>query len=220
MIDVSIDDKLKERWPNAKLGCIQAKVAVNKSSEKLINEINEFCDTINQSLKVEDITKLDKIKDARNAYKELGKNPSRYRTSSEALVRRIIQGKGLYTINNIVEINNLISIKSLYPVGTYNVSKLHSPVCFTVGDEGEQYKGIGKELINIENLPILSDSVGKFGSPTSDSERAMITEDANEILICIFSFSQESDIEEYFRYAKELLKEYADGKDIETKIIK
>ncbi len=73
MIDVSIDDKLKERWPNAKLGCIQAKVAVNKSSEKLINEINEFCDTINQSLKVEDITKLDKIKDARNAYKELGK---------------------------------------------------------------------------------------------------------------------------------------------------
>ncbi|OJT73040.1 hypothetical protein BM529_16270, partial [Clostridioides difficile] len=72
------------------------------------------------------------------------------------------------TINNIVEINNLISIKSLYPVGTYNVSKLHSPVCFTVGDEGEQYKGIGKELINIENLPILSDSVGKFGSPTSD----------------------------------------------------
>ncbi|WP_342792000.1 B3/B4 domain-containing protein, partial [Clostridioides difficile] len=209
MIDISIDDKLKERWPNAKLGCIQAKVAVNKSSEKLINEINEFCDTINQSLKVEDITKLDKIKDARNAYKELGKNPSRYRTSSEALVRRIIQGKGLYTINNIVEINNLISIKSLYPVGTYNVSKLHSPVCFTVGDEGEQYKGIGKELINIENLPILSDSVGKFGSPTSDSERAMITEDANEILICIFSFSQESDIEEYFGYAKELLKEYA-----------
>lgn len=51
MIDISIDDKLKERWPNAKLGCIQAKVAVNKSSEKLINEINEFCDTINQSLK-------------------------------------------------------------------------------------------------------------------------------------------------------------------------
>ncbi|MCC0716446.1 phenylalanine--tRNA ligase beta subunit-related protein [Clostridioides sp. ES-S-0077-01] len=214
MIDISIDEKLKERWPNAKLGCIQAKVAVNKSSEKLIDEINEFCDILNQSLKVEDITKLDKIKDARNAYKELGKNPSRYRTSSEALVRRVIQGKGLYTINN------LISIKSLYPVGTYNVSKLHSPVCFTVGDEGEQYKGIGKELINIENLPILSDSVGKFGSPTSDSERAMITEDANEILICIFSFSQESDIEEYFEYAKELLREYAGGKDIETKIIK
>ncbi|MCC0646573.1 MULTISPECIES: B3/4 domain-containing protein [unclassified Clostridioides] len=220
MIDISIDKKLKDKWPDAKLGCIQAKVVVNKSSEKLINGINEFCNILNQKLEIEDITKLDKIKDARDAYKELGKNPSRYRTSSEALVRRIVQGKGLYTINNIVEINNLISIKSLYPVGTYNIGKLHSPICFTVGDEGEQYKGIGKELINIENLPILSDSLGKFGSPTSDSERAMITTDVNEILICIFSFSPESDIEEYFGYAKDLLKEYADGKDIETKIIK
>ncbi|MGX9755479.1 B3/B4 domain-containing protein [Clostridioides difficile] len=220
MIDISIDKKLKDKWPDAKLGCIQAKVVVNKSSEKLIKGINELCDILNQKLEIEDITKLDKIKDARDAYKELGKNPSRYRTSSEALVRRIVQGKGLYTINNIVEINNLISIKSLYPVGTYNVSKLHPPICFTVGDEGEQYKGIGKELINIENLPILSDSLGKFGSPTSDSERAMITTDANEILICIFSFSPESDIEEYFEYAKDLLKEYADGKEIETKIIK
>ena len=58
----------------------------------------------------------------------MGKEPSRYRVSSEALIRRILQGKGLYRINNVVDTNNLISIETGYSVGSYDLENLHGNI--------------------------------------------------------------------------------------------
>ena len=88
-----------------------------------------------------------------------------------------------------------------------------------IGKYGEQYKGIGKEPINIANLPVSIDCIGSFGSPTSDSKRAMITNAVTEILICIYSFSGKTDVEIFLEFGKELLERYADGREIETQII-
>lgn len=219
MIEVKISDKLKEICPNITLGCIQASVKVGSSSESLLKELNKYCEDLTEKISLEDISSLPKIRDTREVYKKLGKSPSKYRVSSEALMRRILQKKGIYKINNIVEINNLISLKSCFSVGSYNVKNIQSPICLTIGEEGEKYKGIGKDLINIESLPVLSDAIGTFGSPTSDSERAMITNDVNEIIMCIYSFSGREDLEKYLKYAKELLEMYADAKSISVKVI-
>ena len=59
---------------------------------------------------------------------------------------------------------------------------------------------------------MLTDSIGSFGSPTSDSERAMITNDVNKILICIYSFSGKADIETLLKYSIKLLEKYATGR--------
>lgn len=90
-------------------------------------------------------------------------------------------------------------------MGSYNINILYFPISLMIGKEGEQYKGIGKENINIENLPVLTDSVGSFGSPTSDSERVMITNNVSVILMCVFSFSGKTNIEECLEYGKQLL---------------
>ncbi|GFZ33208.1 tRNA-binding protein [Clostridium zeae] len=219
MVEVIISAELKKVCPQITLGCIQAQVEVESSSNSLWEEINDYCEMLKKEIHIEDLASLTNIKEGREVYKKLGKVPSKYRLSSEALVRRILQGKGIYKLNNIVEINNLISIKSKRPVGSYNIRNLNSPISLTIGKEGEQYKGIGKENINIANLPVLADSVGSFGSPTSDSERAMITNNVSEILMCIFSFSGKNDIEEYLEYGKKLLEKYAKGKDIKIRII-
>lgn len=219
MINIVICEELKKVCPEMTLGCIQAQVKVENSRDSLWKEINSYCDVLKKEIHIEELAALAKIKDGREVYKKLGKVPSKYRLSSEALIRRVLQGKGVYKINNIVDINNLISLKSEFPVGSYNIKNLHSPVSLMIGKEGEQYKGIGKEFISIENLPVLKDSISSFGSPTSDSERAMITNNVSEILMCIFSFSGRTDIEEYIKYAKELLERYANGKEIKTKII-
>ncbi|WP_238883906.1 B3/4 domain-containing protein [Clostridium sp. YIM B02551] len=219
MIEVKISEELKKICPEVKLGCIEAQVNVQSSDDGLWKEINYYCEVLNKEIKIEDLASLSRIKDGRETYKKLGKVPSKYRLSSEALLRRILQGKGMYKVNNIVDINNLISIKSKFPVGSYNIKNLHSPINLVIGKEGEQYKGIGKENINIANLPVLADSLGSFGSPTSDSERAMITDNVSEILICIFCFSGKTNMEEYLEYGKDLLERYANGRDINTKVI-
>lgn len=219
MIDIVVCQKLKIVCPEITLGCIQAQVQVESSSDELWKEMNDYCDVLRKEVQLEEIATLLQIRDGREVYKKLGKAPGKYRLSSEALLRRVLQGKGVYKVNNIVDINNLISLKSRFPVGSYNIKNLHSPISLMVGKPGEQYKGIGKKLISIENLPVLTDDRGSFGSPTSDSERAMITSAAKEIVMCIFSFSGIKNIEAYLQYARELLEKYADGQDVRTKIV-
>lgn len=219
MIDIFIDGELKSKCPEIKLGCLQAQVDITESCNNLCDEINEYCNFLMNEMKLEELSSYPRIKAGREVYKKLGKSPSKYRLSAEALIRRVLQGKGVYKINNLVEINNLISLKSKLPVGSYDLKNLQTPITLSIGKEDEQYKGIGKELINIENLPVLVDSIGSFGSPTSDSERAMITNNAKEILMCIFCFDGDININEYLDYAKNLLTNYANAKDVETKII-
>lgn len=219
MINFSIRQELKDLCPAIVLGWIQAEVTVRDSSDGLWREINSYCQVLKQEISLEDLGSVPRIRDGRDVYKKLGKVPSKYRTSSEALIRRVLQGKEVYRINNVVDINNLISLKSKFPLGSYNIANLHSPVQLGIGQPGEHYKGIGKELINIENLPVLKDELGSFGSPTSDSERAMITEDAGKIVMCLFSFSGETGVWENLKYAERLLEEFAKGKDIKIEIL-
>lgn len=219
MLEITISDKIKEVCPQAVLGCIRASIKVKDSNNELLKKL-DICSNNLKKISLEDISSLTRIKDARELYKKLGKSPSKYRVSSEALMRRILQGKGLYQINNIVEINNLISLKSNFSVGSYNAENIEFPVVLSVGEDGQSYKGIGKEVVNIANLPVLIDNIGPFGSPTSDSERCMITNDVKEIVMCIYSFSGEDKLQDYLNQAKELLEIYADGKNISTEIIK
>lgn len=154
------------------------------------------------------------------AYKAFGKDPSRYRVSSEALIRRIGQGKGLYEVNTVVDTNNLISIESGFSVGSYDADKLGESLIFRVGKEDETYQGIGKDEINIAYLPVISDSEGAVGSSTSDSRRAMITEETKEVLTLIYSFSDNKDLEKAMEYGKEYFVKYAGAHGLECWIVK
>ena len=165
------------------------------------------------------VNEIPNIKESRAAYKAFGKDPSRYRVSSEALIRRIGQGKGLYEVNTVVDVNNLISIESGFSAGSYDVEKLGDRLVFRIGKKGETYQGIGKDEVNIEALPVLSDEEGAIGSSTSDSRRAMITEDAREVLTLIYSFSDNQDLEKAMESGKKYLEAYAKAEDIQGWIV-
>ena len=120
-------------------------------------------------------------------FRRWGLDPSKYRPSSEALLRRVIQGKGLYRVSNAVDIGNIGSIETGWPFGCYDRSKLHPPIAFRDGAPGEMYEGIGKRTWHLEGRPVLADSQGPFGSPISDSTRSMVTEAARDILVVIYA---------------------------------
>lgn len=220
MKDIKIDQELLKACPNMQLGCIQYSVEVEESNQELWNEINKQAAIIEENLLMEDINKVKNIEDSRKLYKAIGKDPYRYRISSEALIRRIIQGKGLYKINNVVDANNLISIISKLSVGSYDLDKLGENLTFRIGRKDESYKGIGKETINTEYLPVFSDEFGAYGSPTSDSERAMITNSTNNVLTVLIAFSDKAGLEEHLKNAADILVKYVDAKDISISISK
>ena len=125
----------------------------------------------------------------RRAYQALGKDPARYRPAAEALLRRVAQGKGLFRINNVVEVNNLLSLETGFSIGTYDLVKLQPPLVFRPGRPRETYEGIGRGPLNLEDLPILADALGPFGSPTSDSARSMVSNETTRILMVLIGFA-------------------------------
>lgn len=219
MVHIKIDESLQERCPDAALGLLQCRVAVAPAPAEFLAMLNEKIAELSE-VELSQANKREKIQSTRKAYKALGKEPNRYRSSAEAMCRRISKERGLYYINNVVDINNYLSIKSGYSMGTYDLAHTKGEIRWMRAPEGTAYQGIGKDVLNIEFLPVLFDEEGPFGNPTSDNTRAMITEETKEILLVYYCFDGGAELEALLAEARALLENYADGTNFETKILK
>lgn len=202
---ITISEELKDRWPDTVLGILNYRAAVEKSGEDLLEYFDKKAEELAGAYHMEEIAQLPQIKYTREAYKALGKSPSECRNAAEAMLRRVVKGNGLYHINNVVECNNLISITSGYSIGSYDVSAVKGDVRLLWAPEGEHYKGIGKDSVNIGRLPVLYDGDGPFGNPTGDSRRAMITEGERDIVSIVYSFGGEDGLADTLEEYRKLL---------------
>jgi DNA/RNA-binding domain of Phe-tRNA-synthetase-like protein len=90
---------------------------------------------------------------------------------------------------------------------------------FRGGREGETYKGIGKYDLNLEGLPVFCDAIGPHGSPTSDSERTMVTSETKKVLAVIISFGGKEGLDRWVQRMSGLFQRYADGQECTTELI-
>lgn len=156
------------------------------------------------------------IQATRQAYKKCGKDPSRYRPSSEALCRRLLRGLSLYQIDTLVDLINLASINSGHSIGGFDRDKIQgNKLVLGIGKAGEPYEGIGRGELNIEGMPVYRDAVGGVGTPTSDNERTKISSETTHLLAIMNAYSGSDGLEEAVNYMVNLLKEFADAQDVE-----
>ena len=188
MIAISINPNLKELFPDAALGCIAFDVVVEPSNPALRQFASVVIAEIQGEFILETVSERPVIKATKEAYRLLGKDPSRYRPSAEALTRRVVSGKGIYEINNIVDILNLVSLRSGFSIGGYDYNKIVGDIEFGIGRKKEPYEAIGRGELNMENMPLFRDRMGAFGSPTSDSPRTMVTATTTGFLMVIIDF--------------------------------
>jgi DNA/RNA-binding domain of Phe-tRNA-synthetase-like protein len=128
--------------------------------------------------------------DARALYKDLGLDPTKVRPSNEALLRRVLKGETLYTVNTLVDALNLCSLRAQLPFGLYDLDRVVPPVVLRRGAPGESYEGIRKGAVHVEGRPVLVDARGPFGNPTSDSARTMITTACRRALVIVYAPSR------------------------------
>jgi DNA/RNA-binding domain of Phe-tRNA-synthetase-like protein len=126
------------------------------------------------------------VKAVRSIFHATGVDPTRYRPSSEALLRRAVKGKGLYFINSAVDVVNYFSLKTLLPMGLFDADRIVPPIEFRAGREGETYQGVGRDVLNLAGFPLLADAHGPFGSAVSDSVRTRVTEATTRLLWVTF----------------------------------
>lgn len=216
---IRITKSISSILPNFDVIAFKMAIKVNDSShlEALITYYEEL---IEKSYTLEEVLQIKEIKAARDSYKALGKDPSRYRLACESLLRRLVKHNKLYRISDVVDLGNLLSIELKRSTALLDFDKIQGDVYIRKGLEEDIYEGIGRGIINVSNIPLYCDDVGPFGSPTSDTLRTAITPSTSKLLLMIICFDK-CDKEKIAKKAIEMFKENIEVSNIETvKVIK
>ena len=123
----------------------------------------------------------------RAMYRDVGLDPTRRRPSSEALLRRVVRGEGLPTVNVLVDVCNWCSLELQLPYGVYDLARIVEDVELRLGAAGEEYAGIRKDVVHVDGRLALADRLGPFGNPSSDSARTMVTTATTAALVVIYT---------------------------------
>lgn len=214
-MEIRFDDTIRGAAPGLTVVTVEADVTNAETSDELWSLLVRACDDIRSVTELSDINKRPGIKATRDVYKALGKEPNRYRPSSEALCRRAVKGMELYRINALVDLINVLSLLSGYSIGGFDVSKIDGDVLtLGVGREGEPFEAIGRGMLNICGMPVYRDNTGGIGTPTSDNERTKLDLSTTRLLMCINIYGEEMPADDTAGMAVNLLEKYAEANNI------
>lgn len=220
MKKIDVEKAFLEKVEHLSIGIVECKITNSPSSAELWQLIDDEIDKFKQNFTIADLAKRPTVEATRTAYKRCGKDPSRYRPSSEALCRRILKGLDLYRINTVVDLINLISITSGYSIGGFDADKIEGD-CLTlgIGKEGEPFEGIGRGPLNIDGLPVYRDCIGGVGTPTSDNERTKLAEESSHLLMIVNAYSGSEGLQTFLDHSVGLLEQFGEAKEIERMIL-
>jgi DNA/RNA-binding domain of Phe-tRNA-synthetase-like protein len=162
-------------------------VQVRDSEPELDAEVDRCCSELAHRYGDARSAEVPGAADARALYRALGLDPTKTRPSNEALLRRALKGQTLYRISTLVDALNLTSLREQLPFGLYDLDQVHPPLLLRPGRSGEGYEGIRKGHVNVGGRPVLVDTSGPFGNPTSDSERTRIRLGTTRALVTCYA---------------------------------
>ena len=211
MMKVIVSQEIERVCPDFVGACVEAQVVNSPYCAPLWEEINALGAKYREQLTTESLKQMPSIEATRRVYRACGKDPSRYRPASEALIRRMLQGKELYQRDTLVDLINLASIAFGYSIGGFDADRfVGDTLTLGVGREGEPYEGIGRGLINIAGLPVYRDAEGGVGTPTSDHERTKIQMSTTRLVVLINGYDGcEERVCANAEYIQQLLRRYA-----------
>ncbi|XZL75588.1 B3/B4 domain-containing protein [Clostridium perfringens] len=214
-----IEDDFWELFPNAQIGIITC-----NGIDNTIKDENQYKDMISQGekealthLSNEEFSSNEVIKVWRDAFKKF-KTKKGARSSIEALLKRVSTGKGLGTINPLVDIYNSISLKYAMPCGGEDMDKFIGDIRLTkaTGDESFITLGSDKSEPPYEGEIVYKDDEGAICRCWNwrESVRTMLTEDTKNAFLCIelVDENREKEFENALKELSQLVEENLGGK--------
>lgn len=183
MFQLSVSEELEQRVPGFKVGCIRYNHIVISEMPSLISgRLPLFYKNIQLSLENRPFADIPGVREWRAIFKRCGTDPSRYRPSQEALLRKIKRDGAPHRIHSAVDLNNFFSVQHSIPFGIYDLNQIHGPVQITIGSDDDQYDGLNGRVMHMDHKILSKDSKGAFGSPIVDSQRTCVTERTTDAL--------------------------------------
>lgn len=208
---IRVSEALRLACPDLKVYLMAYAVENGPSSDELLNDYELEKRDVTLRFEKSPISALGTIDAARKLYRKMGKDPTRYRVSSESLLRRVVLGKGLDSVNAVVDCLNIASMRHGLSIGAYDREAIEGDLTFDIGSEADHYEAVGRGLINMTGIPVLKDQLGAFGSSTTDSERSKVSDSTKQVLFHIIAFDGTKGIETA-QCLSELVERFASGK--------
>ena len=125
------------------------------------------------------------VAEVRRLFREAGTDPTRYRPSSEALLRRVLKGEELPAIHPLVDANNCVSVGLMVPSCVMAEGSVTPPFRLRRGRAGERMESLRGDF-DLEGKPLLEDGEGPFGTPITDSRRVAVVPGDRSALMVVY----------------------------------
>ena len=215
-----VSDEIRAKAPALRVLQIEAEIENPDTPEALWAELEALAADVHGRYAMEMVNKRPAIAATRTAYKACGKEPNRYRPSSEALMRRMVKGLELYRTAAVIDLINLLSVACGHSIGGFDADRIDGDiVTLGIGSEGEPYEAIGRGPLNIAGMPVWRDNTGGIGTPTSDNERTKLSPSTRRLLMIVNMYGDEMPVADIEALARRLLVTYASAKNIQTRLL-
>jgi len=215
---LKIEPGLRIRYPELQVTVEYVDgVRVEKSGAELRAFQEVVCGEVMRKYTLESLKDVAIFRSYRDFFWKVGIDPTKIRPAAEALLRRILSGKPLPMINNVVDSYNLASIKTEVALAAFNRDELKGNLLMRTAEKGEQFYGIGmNEPMALHGIEIVISDAEKLVAvyPYRDADVSKVSTGTKNllILVCGVPGVQESSLNEASKVALELVTKFCGGK--------
>ncbi len=186
---INIQPELKGHFPELQvLVCRVDGVKVEKEKGELRRFKEKVIEKVKRTYNLETVKDVPIFRAYRDFFWRIGIDPTKNRPAAEALIRRILTGKPLPTINTLVDAYNLASIKTCISIGAFDADRIKGDLLLRLARKGEEFRGIGMEkpMVLDGNEVVVSDSEKLIAIyPYRDADDTKLTETTRNVILLI-----------------------------------
>src|SRR3989344_1414458 len=188
-----------EKYPETRIGVVIAANVRNTGSGEEITKLLENIQTLTKErFEINTLAENPSIAVWRNVYNSFGSKPRDYRPSIEALIRSILNGRGIRHINKLVDIYNYISLRHVVPVGGEDLDKTEGNLYLKFSSGNEKFLALGSDK---EDNPYDGEVIYCDGGNNvlcrrwnwREPDRTKLTNDTKNAIIVIEGFDEKVD---------------------------
>ncbi len=164
-------------------------VVVAPSKNEWIEFEHVIFERIRGSITLADVKDEPIFRSYRDLYWTFGMDPTKERVSSEALLRRILNGLNLWSVSNLVDVANLSSAYHKIPIGLIDANAVNGELHVRIAKKEEEFVRIGGKRIHCRGREIVladDEKIVCFGYATHDSEFTKVSVDTNQVLVLLY----------------------------------
>ena len=144
----SYDPLVTERYPTIRAGVLLATGLSNgPSPAQLQEEFRAHQDATRTEIGTRALSAIPSLVAWRRAFSSFGVKPTQYRNAAEALLRRLLKQGSIPSINLLVDIANLVSIRYRLPAAAFDQAHVSGATAVRFADGAESFTDLGSRRL-------------------------------------------------------------------------